>query len=338
MTDQDPDAAPHNTVARLALLEKRVAAIEASIDALLHEAAGLHDPISELRGSAKRQIDLVAKAHEASMNELKRVVDILQLIHDNEPETRRRLTKLRSSPEYERAFTEREPLVSVVIPTYTSYETLRDRAIPSVLAQSYENFEIVIVGEAAPPETAQAIASFDDSRIVYENLTVRGPYPADPSDRWNVTAVQPYNHAVRRARGHWIAPFADDDALRPQALQTMVDRVQRDHCEACYGKINCILEDGAEVVLGTFPPEHGGFGLQGGVYHSGLRFIEQELGYFLFRVPNDWAMVRRMLRAGVRFGFVDEIVADYYPTSNPSGGFDPASWMRDRAEPRAGAS
>jgi len=86
--------------------------------------------------------------------------------------------------EYELAFSDPDPLVSVVIPTYTSYETLRDRAIPSVLAQTYENFEIVVIGDAAPPEAAEAVASFDDDRIVYENLSIRGPYPEDAFDQF----------------------------------------------------------------------------------------------------------------------------------------------------------
>jgi glycosyltransferase involved in cell wall biosynthesis len=289
----------------------------------------------QLEASVKALEERLAEIHRANMQELDRIIEILQLIHDDEPETRRRLGQLRASPDYELAFTEEEPLVSVVIPTYRSYGTLRDRAIPSVLGQSYQNFEIVVVGDAAPPETGEAIASFAHDRIVYENLRFRGPYPEDAFDRWNVTGVAPYNAAVRRARGRWISPFADDDALRPDALETMVRTVQRERYEACYGKLNCILEDGREVVLGSFPPEQSGFGLQGGLYHAGLSFIEQELGYHLFRLPNDWAMVRRMLRAGVRFGFVDAIVADYHPTSNPLGIFDPEIWVRDREAPAA---
>jgi glycosyltransferase involved in cell wall biosynthesis len=274
------------------------------------------------------EIATLSQTLEEFRTQTKRMTEMLQLIYDDEPANRRRLAELRATDEYELAFSESEPLVSVILPTYTGYETLRDRAIPSILDQTYQHFEIVVVGDAAPPETADVVASFGDSRIVYENLTVRGPYPDDDFDRWNVTPVPPYNAAVRRATGRWISPFADDDALRPHAFERMIETVKRERYEVCYGKLNCILEDGREVVFGTFPPEHSGFGLQGGIYHAGLSFVEQELGYYLFDLPNDWAMVRRMLRIGARFGFVDDVVADYYPTSNPRGGFDPALWMR----------
>jgi glycosyltransferase involved in cell wall biosynthesis len=300
----------------LATLRRRLRTVKAS----LVEIATLSQTLDEFRSQTQR------------------VLDALQLIYDDEPANRRRLAELRTTEEYALAFTEPEPLVSVVIPTYMGYETLRERAIPSVLAQTYGNVEVVVVGDAAPNETAEVVASFGDDRIVYENLTIRGPYPEDPFDRWNVTPVPPYNAAVRLAKGRWISPFADDDALRPHALEVMVDTVQRERYEVCYGKLNCILEDGTEVVFGTFPPQHAGFGLQGGIYHAGLSFIEQELGYHVFRLPNDWAMARRMLRAGARFGFVDEVVANYYPTSNPLGGFDPAKWMSEHAPDESSAA
>ena len=53
-------------------------------------------------------------------------------------------------------FTERDPLVTVCIPTYPNYVQLLERSIPSVLAQDYQNIEVVVVGDAAPPETAAA--------------------------------------------------------------------------------------------------------------------------------------------------------------------------------------
>ena len=52
-----------------------------------------------------------------------------------------------------------------------------ERAIPSALAQDHENIEVVVVGDAAPPETAAAIEELGEPRVVYENLAVRGPYP-----------------------------------------------------------------------------------------------------------------------------------------------------------------
>ena len=46
-----------------------------------------------------------------------------------------------------------------------------------------------------------------------------------------------------------------------------------------------------------------------------LLLFEFELSAQLFGVPGDWDRALRMLRAGVRFGHVDAIVCDYYPTT-----------------------
>jgi len=261
----------------------------------------------------------IAVIRRAVDDDLPRMFKILEALVEDTPSNRRRLGELRASPDYELAFTDESPLVSVVIPTYTNSELLRERSIPSVLAQTYSNFEIVVVGDCAPAETAQALESFDDPRIVYENLTIRGPYPEDAFSRWNVSGSIPFNAAVQRARGRWIAPFADDDALRPHALEKVLETVQRERFDVCYGVVNCILDDGREFELGEFPPRHGGFTLQGSLYHAGLRFIEHQLEAALFGIPNDWSLVRRMLLAGARFGFVDEVVADYYARRNPLG-------------------
>jgi hypothetical protein len=72
------------------------------------------------------------------------------------------------------------------------------------------------------------------------------------------------------------------------------------------------MRDGTTFDIGVFPPEFGQFGWQAAIFHGGLRFFEMELADALFDAPGDWSLCRRMLRAGVRFGWIDEIVVDHY--------------------------
>lgn len=243
---------------------------------------------------------------------LDRLQDILQLVYEREPEMRERLRQLREDPLYERAFEEPEPLVSVVMSTYDRHELLLERAIPSVLAQTYENFEIIVVGDAEPPGTAELIAAIGDPRIHYENLTVRGPYPSDPRDFWHVLGVPPRNAAVARARGLWITPLDDDDAFLPHHIERLLETAQRERREVAYGRMTCLMNDGSQFPLGAFPPRAGQFGWQAAIWHAGLRFFEAELAGSLFYTPADWSLCRRMLRAGVRFIMLDEFVTDHY--------------------------
>lgn len=265
----------------------------------------------ELRRVSREDLRLAVE--ELSV-ELRRVMDALQVIYDDEPGNRQRLYALRESTKYELAYTEDEPLVSIVIPTYDSYVTLGERAIPSVLAQTYENWELIVVGDAAPPETEEVIARFGDPRIRYQNLLLRGPYPEGRREAWFVTGDPPLNAGMRAATGSWVSRFDDDDALRPTAIEHVLAEAKTHRYELCYGLLNYIDRDSGARPFGEFPPREYHFGLQGAIVHAGLRFFEHELADAIFRRPSDQSWVRRMMRAGVRIGFVEEILADYHPS------------------------
>jgi hypothetical protein len=151
------------------------------------------------------QIDALSQRFEVStathQADMARMREMLRTICDREPWQRERLHALRATEGYDVPFADPQPLVSVVIPTFDNYRLLRERAIPSVLAQTYQHFEIVVVGDAAPAEAQEAVESFDDARLRYSNLTYRGPYPSEDRARWYVAGVPPYNEAVRLARG-----------------------------------------------------------------------------------------------------------------------------------------
>jgi hypothetical protein len=249
-------------------------------------------------------------------HDLARAVGALRAIYDEEPANRRRLYAMRRNPSYERAYRERDPLVSFVIPTYDSYETLTEVCLPSILAQSYTNIEVIVIGDGAPPETAAAIAEIDDPRLTYFNRNYRGPYPAPGHERWLVSGTPAYNEGVFRARGRWIAPMDDDDAPKPDHTQALIEAAQRHGYEMCYGRQAIHFEDGAILEVGDFPPRFAAFGLQAAVYHSGLRFIGSELVDAVFGEPNDWSLCRRMLRIGVYVGMIDQIVLDKNETKS----------------------
>ena len=296
----------HATRGELAQLRQDVQIAQPAVTDLLREVAELRREMAALGASGRRS--------GWQTGDVDRIMAALQVIYDEEPENRRRLEELRRSESYELAFTEREPLVSVVVPTHTSWETLRDRAVPSVLAQTYEHWELVVVGDAAPPETKKVLDAFGDSRIRYENLTLRGPYPDDRQGRWLVAGGPPFNAGMRLAKGRWIAPFSDDDALRPQALARNVEEVQKHHWELSYSQIRTLGRDGLDAELNEFPPRLYAAGLQGGMSHAGLRFFEYELADAIFGSPSDWSRLRRMMRAGVRIGFIPEVLCEYLPS------------------------
>ena len=272
--------------------------------------SNLHRDVVSLHG----QLAQVRLRLDSIQTDARRAAEIARHTYDEEPANRRRLHDLRRSGEYELAFTEPEPLVSFLVPTYNSFATLRDVALPSILGQSYSNLEIVVVGDCAPPETEAVIAEIGDPRVTYFNRTIRGPYPEEESKRWFVIGAPPFNDALAVARGRWIAVLGDDDAIRPNHTEDLLAAAQANRYEHCYGLQLVNFTEGDPLTLGQFPPTHGQWGLQAALYHAGLRFFESELSDAIYDEPSDWSKCRRMLRAGVRFGMIDEIVVDKHET------------------------
>jgi glycosyltransferase involved in cell wall biosynthesis len=284
-------------------VHERLIDLQGSISNLQGDLAGLHG-----------EMELVRLRLDSIQTDARRSADLARHAYDEEPANRRRLHELRRSDEYELAFTESEPLVSFLIPTYDSFATLRDVALPSILGQSYSNVEVVVVGDCAPSQTQEVIAEIGDPRVTYINRTIRGPYPEDQSKRWFVIGTPPFNDALAVARGRWIAVLGDDDAIRPNHTEALLAAAQANRYEHCYGLQLVNFAEGDPLTLGRFPPTHGQWGLQAAFYHAGLRFFESELSDAIYDEPSDWSMCRRMVRAGVRFGMIDEIVVDKHET------------------------
>ncbi len=237
-------------------------------------------------------------------------------LYDDDAGARRRLLELRASAEYERAFTDPAPLVSVVIPTWQRIETLIDRAIPSALAQTHENIEVIVVGDASPAETEEAITALGDPRVAFHNLTFRGPYSENAKRAWLAAGTPGFNAGVALASGTWIAPLGDDDAFVAEHIEHLLALARSRRLELTYGRMRMNMVDGGSSTLGEFPPRLGQIGLQAAIYHAGLgASMQLELGHAIFGKPNDWGLVSRMMRAGVRIGMLDEVTVDYFPSA-----------------------
>lgn len=97
------------------------------------------------------------------------------------------------------------PRFSVVVPTRERAETLRS-CLRTVLAQSFDDYEVIVCDNASSPATRQTVAEFRSPRVRY----VRSDAPLAMSDNWEL--------AVSHARGDYLTVLGDDDGLMPSAL------------------------------------------------------------------------------------------------------------------------
>ncbi len=166
-----------------------------------------------------RQLTEIANAQTEQRH---RLLLALRMVRDDDASAARELRDLRNSDDYRDAFDEREPLVSVVIPTYKNWALFRDRSLPSVLAQTYQNWECIVVGDCAPEETREVVESFGDDRIQFTNLPYRGPYPDDPKEAWMISGTPPLNAAL--------AALPGESGLRQMPTTTHYGRQQSTSC------------------------------------------------------------------------------------------------------------
>lgn len=284
----------------------------------------LTEPLTRAFAELSAKVDAIQTGVTKLQDDVDRLKEMSRYILEDEAANRRRLYALRASDDYELAFTEEKPLVTFVTSTYTSYETLRDVCLPSILGQTYTNIESIVIGDSAPPETAEVIEQIGDERVQYFNRPVRGPYPEGPN-RWLSVGTPVYNEAVSRARGRWIASLSDDDAIRPDHTEKLLEAAQQGRLEHCYGRQLVHFSGDETLELGEFPPREGQWGLQAALYHGGLSFMELERAGTVYGEPNDWNLCRRMLEAGVRFGMIDDVIVDKYEARRTK-----AEWEKGR--------
>lgn len=101
-------------------------------------------------------------------------------------------------------------LVSIITPSYNTSAYIAD-TIRSVQAQTYTNWEMIIVDDCSTDCTDEVVKSFlTDSRIKYLK------------NKKNSGAAVSRNRALREAKGRWIAFLDSDDLWMPEKLQKQI--------------------------------------------------------------------------------------------------------------------
>ncbi|WP_323753765.1 glycosyltransferase family 2 protein [Marinobacter sp.] len=100
------------------------------------------------------------------------------------------------------------PLVTVVIPAYNAEQYIEE-TLRSVLSQSYQNLEIIVVDDGSTDSTAAIVKSFGQQvRYLYQ--------------RNSGSCAAPRNHGLKKANGEFITFFDADDIMLPEKIASQV--------------------------------------------------------------------------------------------------------------------
>ncbi len=126
---------------------------------------------------------------------------------------------------------ENKELISVIIPVY-NHATKLMRALESVLNQTVQNFEIIVIDDGSKEDINQACDSFNDKRIRF--------FRHEKHKNANVAR----NRGIIEAKGNYIAMLDADDEYLPEHLQRRVEMIQSCNCDGIFG--SAYLFDGTK--------------------------------------------------------------------------------------------
>lgn len=198
-----------------------------------------------------------------------------------------------------------KPLVSVVLPVYNGEKHLK-AAIDSMLIQSYQNLEVIVIIDGSKDGSAAITRAIGDDRIkLYENPQ-------------NLGLIGALNRGLSLAEGKYIARMDQDDLSRPERIQKQVEFMESNPditvCGTNYRTF------GAEEVDSDFPTSHSdiciGLHFESCIGHPTAMFRRQDLvknnlQYPDFKDTEDWAMWFSIYQAGLKLANLKDILLDY---------------------------
>ncbi len=206
------------------------------------------------------------------------------------------------------------PTVSVVVATY-NWSSALACALRSVQLQTFEDYEVLVVGDGCTDDSEAIVATFNDKRFRWHNLE------RNYGSQW-----APNNYGLAAASGEWIAYLGHDDIWYPTHLAS---------CLRTSGEQAADLVAGVTILYG---PPGSGFRAVSGVYPDGhyarsdfmppssilhRRSLVEQIGPWkdpeTIALPTDCAFLRDATDAGARIASTAELTVFKFN----------AAWRRD---------
>lgn len=134
-------------------------------------------------------------------------------------------------------------LVSIITPSYNCAQFIAE-TVKSVLAQTYANWEMLIVDDGSTDNTKEVVCRYKDPRIHYHRI------------EYNSGAAVARNTALRMAKGRWIAFLDSDDLWKPEKLEYQLAFMVDNNYAFSYHKYTEIDERGHSLKRIITGPAH----------------------------------------------------------------------------------
>lgn len=216
-----------------------------------------------------------------------------------------------------------QELISIISPVHNSARFIRE-TIESVQAQTYKQWEMLIVDDGSLDDTCKIIEQYasSDARIHLIQLS------------HNTVPANARNVAIANAKGSYMAFLDADDLWLPLKLERQVVFMQKRNIEFSYTLYRHMSESGARVGKILSLPDH--FDYHGLLKHHGIGCLTVMLNSSkidLIQMPNirheDYILWLSILKQGFQAYCLQEDLARYRIVSNSVSGkkLEAASWV-----------
>ena len=195
-------------------------------------------------------------------------------------------------------------LVSVITVCWNSEKTIR-KTIESVLGQTYDNLEYLVIDGLSSDSTPDIVREYE-SRFAERGYTLRFVSEKDNG------IYDAMNKGIRLASGELIGIINSDDWYEPHAVATAVEAYRETPYDLFYADINLVREDGSVIVkrsrMDRFPTSRH--------WNHPTTFIPkaayEELGLYRNEgIHDDFDLILRFRRAGKRTVIRNEVLANF---------------------------
>jgi len=116
-------------------------------------------------------------------------------------------------------------LVTIIMPTYNRSRTI-DRAMKSILNQTYKNFELIIIDDGSKDNTVEKIKKYDDNRIKLIELET------------NMGANYARNQGLQKAKGKYITFQDSDDEALKNKISDSIKFLEDNECDIIFCNVS----------------------------------------------------------------------------------------------------
>lgn len=200
-----------------------------------------------------------------------------------------------------------KPRITVLMPVYNA-ERFLAQAIDSVLAQTFTDFELLMLDDCSTDGSLSIIQSYSDPRIrLYQNEQNMGISPT-------------LNRGIALAQSALIARMDADDLCHPQRLQKQYDYLQQNpDCAMVSSLVRVISEEGNLLRIDDFKSPYFYYNLtfECWIYHPTITFRKQaieEIGGYTVPYSEDFELFWQLLRRH-KIHNLPELLLDYRVSS-----------------------